>query len=114
MPIQLKRIYDEVSASDGKRILVDRLWPRGIKKEDAKLDLWAKEVAPSNELRKWYAHDEEKWDEFQTLYRDELVGNAKLAELKQFIGDDTVTFLYAAKTNQYCHPQVLKAEIEKL
>ena len=87
MPIQLKRIYDEVSASDGKRILVDRLWPRGIKKEDAQLDLWAKDVAPSNELRKWYAHDEEKWDEFQTLYRDELVGNAKNYEIKKIIFD---------------------------
>ncbi|MFC3902854.1 Uncharacterized conserved protein YeaO, DUF488 family [Acinetobacter marinus] len=114
MPIQLKRIYDELSASDGKRILVDRLWPRGIKKEDAKLDLWAKEVAPSNELRKWYAHDEEKWDEFQVRYRAELDGNAKLAELKQYIGNEKVTFLYAAKTTEYCHPQVLIAVLEAL
>ncbi len=114
MQIQLKRIYQDACSDDGKRILIDRLWPRGVTKEHAQLDLWAKDVAPSNELRKWYAHDEQKWDEFQKLYRQELVGNPKVLELKQYIGNDVATFLYAAKTTEYCHPRVLLAVIEAL
>jgi uncharacterized protein YeaO (DUF488 family) len=80
MQIQIKRAYAEVSPSDGKRILVDRLWPRGIKKEDAKIDLWAKEITPSTELRKWYAHDPKHWDEFQQRYRAELQQQATLLQ----------------------------------
>jgi len=70
--ITIKRVYDPADPSDGRRILVERLWPRGMKKEDAKLDDWLKDVAPSTELRKWFSHDKEKWTEFQKRYRKEL------------------------------------------
>ena len=75
MTIQLKRVYEEPSPADGFRILVDRLWPRGISKEEACVDLWLKEVAPSDELRKWFDHDPERWPEFRARYRAELKGN---------------------------------------
>mgnify|MGYP003597596918 FL=1 len=82
MTIRSKRIYDEVSDADGKRILVDRLWPRGIKKENAQIDWWAKEITPSNELRKWYHEDiENRWEEFQQKYQTELQSSTtQLAE----------------------------------
>ncbi|MGB4549271.1 MAG: DUF488 family protein, partial [Syntrophales bacterium] len=70
--LKIKRIYDPASPGDGRRILVDRLWPRGIRKEDAAIDEWLKELAPSAELRKWFAHDPAKWSEFQKRYRKEL------------------------------------------
>ncbi|MFA7172094.1 MAG: DUF488 domain-containing protein [Kiritimatiellia bacterium] len=70
--IQIKRVYDPAAPSDGQRILAERLWPRGMKKEDAKLDHWFKDVAPSTELRKWFSHDPAKWSEFQQRYRAEL------------------------------------------
>lgn len=70
--IKLKRIYDKPERSDGFRILVDKLWPRGISKDNAKLDLWLKEIAPSNELRKWFGHDPAKWTEFQSRYKSEI------------------------------------------
>lgn len=70
--IQIKRVYEELGDDDGHRILIDRLWPRGISKENAHIDLWLKEIAPSTELRKWFNHDPEKWEEFKKLYRDEL------------------------------------------
>ncbi len=72
MTTKIKRIYEETKRSDGFRILVDRLWPRGIKKDDAHIDLWLKEIAPSNSLRKWFNHDPEKWSEFQKRYAKEL------------------------------------------
>ena len=82
MAIFLKRAYDPPTASDGKRILVDRLWPRGLAKVKVKFDLWLKDVAPSTELRKWFGHDPAKWTEFQTRYRAELKGNPAFDELK--------------------------------
>ena len=75
--LQMKRVYEAANPADGYRILVDRLWPRGIKKQDAQIDMWPKEITPSTELRKWYAHDPEYWEIFQQRYRAELVQQVK-------------------------------------
>ena len=107
-----KRIYETPAETDGFRILVDRLWPRGIKKEKADINLWAKEIAPSNELRKWFSHDPEKYDEFKELYTKELNSNPQSQEFKdlclQKIKDLNVTLLYAAKDEKYNNAVVLK------
>ena len=96
--LRIKRVYEEPGEDDGKRILVDRLWPRGMSKEKARVDLWLKEVAPSNELRKWFAHDPSKWPEFKRRYIAELktVG-APLALLRQQLSQGKVTLLYGAR-----------------
>jgi uncharacterized protein YeaO (DUF488 family) len=107
--IRLKRVYEEPSKSDGTRILVDRLWPRGLTKEKAHVDLWLKEVAPSNELRKWFAHDPAKWHEFRTRYQTELKHNtAQLALLKQAIAKGPATLLYGAKDTEHNEAVVLQ------
>jgi len=97
--IRLKRIYDAPEPSDGYRVLVDRLWPRGLAKEKAAVNCWLKEIAPSHELRKWYSHDPAKWDVFREKYRLELqaVPHA-VRQLKDIIrSNETVTFLYSSK-----------------
>lgn len=107
--IKLKRIYDSPSAYDGYRVLVDRLWPRGIKKENAHIDLWLKDVAPSNELRKWFGHDPAKWDEFKQRYAQEIDADA-LAQLRQLAGEkSTLTLLFAAKDEDHNNAVVLKS-----
>jgi uncharacterized protein YeaO (DUF488 family) len=78
MTIQMKRVYELPQSSDGKRVLIDRLWPRGLTKEKAKVDLWLKDIAPSTTLRKWFAHDPAKWDEFRKRYHEELKKTARL------------------------------------
>ena len=99
--IKLKRVYEPPSEDDGIRILVERLWPRGISKEKAKVDEWLKEIAPSQELRKWFQHDPAKWNEFQERYRKELDQNQELvSDLKQKIKRKTVTFVYAASDEE--------------
>lgn len=109
MKLALKRVYDEPSPTDGTRILVDRLWPRGLTKEAAHVDLWLKDIAPGNELRKWFAHDPARWPEFRTRYREELRHNpAALAQLKQAIANGPVTLLYAAKDEHHNQAVVLK------
>ena len=116
MQIQIKRAYAEVLASDGKRILVDRLWPRGIKKQEAKIDLWSKEISPSAELRKWYAHDPQHWLEFQQRYTAELSLNAQakqLEEIRQLAQQEKVTFITATKSADYNHALVLKQLLEQ-
>lgn len=97
--IKLKRIYQEADNSDGYRVLVDRLWPRGVSKENAKLDLWLKDIAPSTELRKWFGHDPQKWSEFQNKYRAEIKANKEaFAELEKIVKENkNITLLYAAK-----------------
>jgi uncharacterized protein YeaO (DUF488 family) len=106
--IRIKRVYDEPSQDDGKRILVDRLWPRGLTKEKAKVDLWMKEVAPSNELRKWFAHDPEKWPEFKRRYVEELKTQSEpLAQLRQETSHGAVTLLYGAKDEEHNEAVVL-------
>jgi uncharacterized protein YeaO (DUF488 family) len=98
MQVKIKRVYAEPDADDGFRILVDRLWPRGLTKVRAKVDLWLREVAPSTELRKWYGHDPAKWEEFQRRYHAELqLHSDQLALLLIQIKKGSVTLLYGAK-----------------
>jgi len=109
--IRLKRIYELPDPADGPRYLVERLWPRGISKEAAALTAWLKDVAPSQELRKWYAHDPARWPEFQRRYRAELadeVHRAPLAELRQAARRGPITFVYAAKDEERNSALVLK------
>ena len=108
--IQIKRIYENYSESDGYRILIDRLWPRGISKERAKIDLWSKQIAPSNDLRKWYSHNSEKNKEFQKKYITELKENSdSLNEVKKITHDQkTITLLYASKDPNPIHASVLQ------
>src|SRR5687767_8558872 len=112
--IQIKRIYEPLDAKDGFRILVDGLWPRGMKKENAEIDSWLKSVAPSPALRKWFAHDPAKWKLFQKKYMEELKSNAASGELLAFIKNHKrITLLYAAKDEQHNHAVVLKQWIGK-
>ena len=98
MRIHIKRIYDETHLKDGTRILVDRLWPRGISKGKAKISNWAKDVSPSNDLRKWYQHDPGKWDEFKQRYYKELTTNTEALEtFKTRLTGETITFLFSSK-----------------
>jgi uncharacterized protein YeaO (DUF488 family) len=109
MHIRIKRVYEEPDAEDGTRILVDRLWPRGLTKEKAKVDLWLKDVAPSTELRKWFAHDPAKWTEFQKRYCEELNRNKEpFSLLKQEAGKGTVTLVYGARDEQHSEAVILQ------
>ena len=107
--LKIKRIYDAVSPDDGKRILIDRLWPRGMKKEDAKIDEWLKDIAPSDELRKWFAHDPKKWKEFKERYKKELKGKAVIiARLRKEMKSGNVTLLYSARDEEHNNAVALK------
>lgn len=110
--LELKRAYDPAAQDDGTRVLVDRLWPRGVKKVDAKIDWWAKELAPSTELRRWFAHDPAKFAEFSQRYRKELASNPALEKLKALVSEGKVTLIYAAKDTVHNEAQVLKALLE--
>lgn len=111
--IKLKRIYEKPEDSDGYRVLVDRLWPRGVSREKAHLDLWLKEIAPTNELRKWFGHEPYKWEDFNTRYKEELVRNQDaVSRLKRLAGERTVTLLYATKDNAHNAAIVIKDFIE--
>lgn len=113
--IQIKRAYEEASKDDGLRILVERLWPRGVTKEQAAIGLWLKDVAPSTELRKWYGHDLERWPEFQKRYRAALKELGDLLVLLKFLSDErTVTFVYAAHDEEHNSAVVLKAFLEAM
>ncbi len=113
MIVKIKRIYDKTDDSVGIRIFVDRLWPRGIKKQDAKIDFWAKDLAPSNELRKWFNHDHEKWDEFRRRYFAELDANPeRIVELQNLIGENAVIFLFSSKELKLNNASALKEYIE--
>ena len=111
MPVKIKRVNAEPDQADGLRVLVDRLWPRGLAKGKACVNLWAKEVAPSGDLRKWFAHRKDRWKDFQRRYRAELAENAALDELCAKSGHDTVTLLYAARDECINHARVLAAVI---
>ena len=112
--MRIKRIYDAPDKKDGRRILVDRLWPRGLAKEKAKVDLWLKEIAPSDELRKWFAHDPTKWEEFKKRYAKELEAKQDLVkEVEQTTKKETVTLLYSAKDTEHNNAVALKAFLEK-
>lgn len=108
MGISMKRAYEPPSRSDGLRVLVDRLWPRGVTKAEADIDLWLKHVAPSTELRKWFGHDPGKWPEFQKRYRAELKGNPALSELRQLCRQGHVTLVYAARDELHNAAVVLR------
>ena len=111
--IRLKRAYEEPSKDDGTRILVERLWPRGLGKAKAAIDLWLKEVAPSADLRKWYGHDPDKWEEFCRRYRAELDAKREvLDDLKRRLKEGPVTFVFAAKDEEHNSALVLKDYLE--
>lgn len=106
--IRVKRIYDKPEKSDGARILVDRLWPRGASKREVRVDMWLKDVAPSPDLRIWFSHDRKKFSEFKILYVRELKDKKDiLGQIKQMAGEKNVTLLYAAKDPKCNHAIVL-------
>jgi uncharacterized protein YeaO (DUF488 family) len=113
--IRIKRVYDQASEEDGFRILVDRLWPRGMSKDKAKVDLWLKEVAPSDDLRKWFSHDPKKWKEFKKRYENELKGKQELLhKMKQAEKEKgTVTIVYSAKEEEHNQAVALAAFLQK-
>jgi uncharacterized protein YeaO (DUF488 family) len=115
--VRVARIYEEPSSSDCRRILVDRLWPRGVSKERARLDDWCKEIAPSTELRRWYGHDPERFEEFSARYRAELSGGEQAEALSRIAEDarsGVVTLLTATKVPQISEAVVIKSVIEDL
>jgi len=115
MRLLLKRVYEPPANIDGMRILVDRLWPRGLSKAEAKIDFWAKEVAPSTELRHWYQHEPEKWPEFQRKYFTELQNNPDaVQELIAKLGNENATLLFASKETSLNNAAVLKEFLETL
>jgi uncharacterized protein YeaO (DUF488 family) len=115
MEIRLKRIYDLPESSDGLRVLVERLWPRGLSRERACVDLWAKEVAPSPELRRWYRHDPAKWEEFSRRYRAELdVLETEVQSLCRRIRRRVVTFVFGSRESKQNSAVVLKAHLERV
>ena len=113
MSVQLKRAYESPAKSDGYRVLVDRLWPRGLAKVKARIDLWLKAVAPSTELRQWFGHDPEKWSEFKKRYRAELKHNPAWPELQSLARQKDLTLVYAAKDQLHNEAVVLKQLLER-
>ena len=112
--IRIKRIYDPPSPQDGFRILVDRLWPRGLSKEKAKVDLWLREISPSNELRKWYSHDPAKWAEFKKKYLGEIKEKKEEFDLlRKKAREGTVTFLFSSKEDKLNNAVALKEFVER-
>lgn len=113
MEIQIKRIYEDASKKDGFRVLADRIWPRGVSKEDAKLDEWVKEIAPSTELRKWFGHKEERFDGFSKKYKKELAEHSEIIdELLKKVKKKRLTLLYGAKDEKNNQAVVLKKFLE--
>jgi uncharacterized protein YeaO (DUF488 family) len=113
MKIRTKRIYEDPAKSDGRRILVDRLWPRGVSKEKAKIEYWAKEISPSNELRRWYQHDPDKWSEFRRRYFKELAQNVDgVAELRAELGKGTITFVFSSRETELNNASALVEYLE--
>ncbi len=111
--IKVKRAYDPPLSNDGKRILVDRLWPRGLSKEDAQIDEWTKEIAPSNELRNWFNHDPDKWAEFRKRYFAELAGKRDLLEeIIDEAGEGTITLLFGAREARFNNAVALKEYVD--
>lgn len=113
--IRIKRAYEPPDEADGRRFLVDRIWPRGVKKEDLRLEGWLKEVAPSNELRRWFGHREDRWPEFERRYRVELRGkNEVLQPILEQVHEGVVTLVYGARDEQHNNAVVLKKVLEDL
>ncbi|GAB6122852.1 DUF488 family protein [Dysgonomonas termitidis] len=114
--IKLKRVYEDPEGDDGFRVLVDRLWPRGMRKDHLKYDLWAKEVTPSPNLRKWFHEDiKNRWNDFVTMYQKELDGSDEVKDFIKIIeSHNIVTLLYASREPLYNHASILKAYLEKV
>lgn len=113
MALHVKRVYEAPSQTDGQRILVDRLWPRGLSKEKAKIHYWMREIAPSTELRRWYDHDHQKWSEFRSRYFAELAGQPEaLDKLLRIVGEGTVTLVFGSKEEQFNNAFALKEFLE--
>ena len=110
--ISIARVYDGADTGPAARLLVDRLWPRGLTRDKAAVDHWIKEVAPSSELRKWFGHDPERWPEFRRRYRAELKKNPALAELRALARKGSITLLYSAKDEQHNQAVVLKQVLD--
>ena len=114
MKIKIKRVYEHPEKDDGMRILVDRLWPRGLTKKKARVDLWLKEIAPSTELRKWFAHDPDKWKEFRARYQTEIRNNHDLIKvLKRKAREGAITLIYGARDEKHNEALVLKQFLER-
>jgi uncharacterized protein YeaO (DUF488 family) len=114
MQIRIKRVYEQPYKEDGFRILVDRLWPRGLTKEKARVDLWMRDIAPSTELRMWFNHDPDKWEEFQRRYRAELKKNAdQVDRLLQELKKGSITLLYGAKDEEHNDAVVLQQWLKR-
>ncbi len=114
MPISLKRVYEPPSRADGCRVLVERLWPRGVSKEDARIDLWPKEAAPSSELRRWFNHDPDRWAEFKRRYFEELRGRAvSLEPILERVRAGRVTFVFASREMRFNNAVALKEHLER-
>jgi uncharacterized protein YeaO (DUF488 family) len=112
--LKIKRVYDAPSDADGYRVLVDRLWPRGMSKNDLKVDVWLRDVAPSDELRKWFGHDPAKWEEFRSKYTQELNSNREFEKLLDLVREkERVTLVYSARDTEHNQAVVLKELIEK-
>ncbi len=114
--LKVKRVYDKKEVSDGKRILVDRLWPRGLRAEDAAVDEWLKELSPSDELRRWFNHDPEKWEEFRRRYRKELSSPEKqeiLERIAKGAAHSDITLVYGARETEYNNARVLEEIINQ-
>ena len=107
MPVKIKRIYEPAAPADGQRILVDRLWPRGVAKAEAHIDLWLKDVAPSADLRRWFGHKPERWAEFQKRYLAELKDNPAFEDLRRLVRGKPTTLLYGAKDETHNQARVL-------
>src|SRR6202165_3647878 len=112
--IKLKRAYETASSDDGLRILVERLWPRGVSKQKAKIDLWLKDLAPSTELRQWYGHDPARWPQFRKRYWAELKGQGDVPALLKYVTEErTVTFVYAASDEERNSAVAMKEFLER-
>lgn len=107
MPVKIKRIYEPAAPEDGQRILVDRLWPRGVAKAEAHIDLWLKDVAPSADLRRWFGHKPERWAEFQKRYLAELKDNPAFEDLRRLARGKPTALLYGAKDETHNQARVL-------
>ena len=117
LQINLKRAYEDKAQSDGYRVLVDRVWPRGRSKETLGLDQWARDLAPSNELRKWFDHDVQRWKDFQLRYREELKDEVKQEQMRQLLADAdgrTITLVYGAKDTEHNQAVVLRDALSHL
>jgi uncharacterized protein YeaO (DUF488 family) len=115
--LRTRRVYEKRNPGDGKRILVDRLWPRGLKREEAHIDEWMKDLAPSDELRQWFGHEPEKWPEFRRRYTQELISPDKarlLDKVARMAGEGNVTFVYAARDTEHNNAKVLVEIIQSV